>query len=207
MNKLHALFLAFALTLTSGLALPNAVHAAAEVGKPAPDFTLTDTNGKEHKLSDYRGKYVVLEWVNHGCPFVRKFYGSGTMQKLQKQATDDGVVWLAINSSAPGTQGNMTPEEANRVSKEKNAAHTALLFDGEFETARAYGATATPHMFVIDPEGTLIYGGAIDSIPTAKVEDIEKAENYVLAALDASKAGKPVKNPVTRSYGCPIKFP
>lgn len=189
------------------LSLPAMLWAAPEVGKEAPEFTVKGADGEEYSLSDYRGKHVVLEWVNFDCPFVGKFYGSGTMQALQKEFTDEGVVWLSINSSSPGSQGHMTPETARTLAKEKNAAHTALLLDSEFEVAKAYEAKATPHMYVIDPEGILIYQGAIDSIPTADVADIEKAENYVRAAYEASKEGKPVEKSVTRSYGCGIKYP
>lgn len=201
MNKLTAIW------AIGGVLLASVVWASPTIGESAPEFTLTDSEGEARSLSDYRGKYVILEWVNHGCPFVQKFYGSGTMQALQKKMTDDGVVWLAINSSVPGGQGYLTAETANIISKEKKASHSALLLDPEFKAAKAYEAKATPHMFVINPEGVLIYGGAIDSIPSTKVADIEKAENYVLAALSASQEGKPVKTAMTRAYGCAIKYP
>jgi peroxiredoxin len=188
------------------LALASPLIAAPEIGESAPDFTLTDTNGKSHSLGDFRGKYVVLEWVNHGCPFVKKFYEPGKMQALQKRFTDDGVVWLSINSSREGQQGNMSAEDWNRAAKEKNKAATAILLDGDFAVARAYGARVTPHMFVIDPEGKLIYNGAIDSIRSANSADIEKAENYVVQVLEARRNGQSIDRPVTQPYGCAIRF-
>lgn len=192
--------------IPAGLFLFTPAHAAPEIGKEAPDFTLTDSNGKTHTLSDYRGKHIVLEWVNHGCPFVRKHYNSGNMQALQKQFTGEGVVWLAINTSAPGQQGHLTPETANAISKEKNAAHSALLLDPKGEAGKAYQAKVTPHMFIINPEGLLVYNGGIDSIPSTNAADIEKAEKYVVSALTASMAGEPIENSVTRPYGCAIKY-
>lgn len=179
---------------------------AAKNGEPAPAFSLTDTNGKTHSLSDHQGKYVVLEWVNFGCPFVRKHYGADNMQKLQKEFTAKGVVWLSICSSAPGKEGNMPPEDWIKMEKENNAAPTAVLLDVDGKVGRAYGAKTTPHMFIIDPDGKLIYQGGIDSIPSAEKADIEKATNYVRLSLGEAMAGKPVSNPQTRPYGCGVKY-
>jgi hypothetical protein len=190
----------------SSLFFASAVIAAPEVGKPAPEFTLTDSNGETHNLADFRGQHVVLEWLNHDCPFVRKFYGAGQMQAWQKEVTDAGDVWLVINSSAVGKQGHLTPAAANEVSQSKNAAHTALLLDHDGNVGRAFGARVTPHMYVINPEGVLIYNGAIDSIPSANPADIEKAEAYVMTAWNASREGRPVEKAVTRAYGCGVKY-
>lgn len=184
------------------------VKAGAEVaiGEAAPDFTLTDVLGNEHSLSDFEGKYVVLEWINHGCPFVKKFYDAGEMQRLQKKYTDMGVIWLAICSSKPGSQGYYTPEDAARVSEEKGANHTAYLYDAPGDVGRLYGALVTPHMYVINPEGTLIYQGAIDSIRSANAADIERAENYVVSALTQAMAGEEVATTTSRPYGCSVKY-
>ena len=184
------------------------IRAGAEVtvGEEAPDFTLTDVLGNEHSLSDFRGQYVVLEWVNHGCPFVKKFYDVGEMQRLQEEYTSQGVIWLAICSSREGQQGYYTPEEAAQVSEEKGAKHTAYLYDAPGDVGRLYGAQVTPHMYVINPEGILIYQGAIDSIRSANSADIERAENYVVAALTQAMAGEEVATPVTRPYGCSVKY-
>ena len=179
---------------------------ALSTGSSAPDFTLPDTSGKTHSLADYKGKYVVLEWVNPDCPFVRKHYESGNMPSLQKTYTDKGVVWLSIDSSAPGKQGNYPPADLAAWEKEKGAAATAVLLDPDGKVGREYGAKTTPHMFVIDPKGSLIYEGAIDSIASPDKSDIPKATNYVKAALDESMAGKSVTTPQTRSYGCAVKY-
>ena len=162
--------------------------AAPEVGQPAPDFTGTDTDGTAHTLSDFKGKTVVLEWSNHECPYVVKHYGSGNMQKLQKAATDDGVVWLTIVSSAEGKQGNTTPEEAKAIMEEAGSNATARILDVSGEIGKLYDAKTTPHMFVIDPEGTLVYAGAIDSNKSYDPATIEGATNYVEAALASVKA-------------------
>lgn len=202
MKKITAIaFLVFTSCFFAGVAF-----AAPQVGEPAPDFTLIDSNGQTRELSEFRGKHVVLEWLNHGCPFVTKFYASGKMQALQKEVTEAGDVWLVINTSAPGKQGHLTAEEANEVSKEKGAHQTALLLDHDGKVGRLYEAKTTPQMFVINPEGTLVYNGAMDSIPSTNIADLEKAENYVMAALEASRAGKPVSPAVTRPYGCDVKY-
>lgn len=184
----------------------SAAIAAVEIGKPAPDFTLVDSNGQSHSLSDFKGKVVVLEWLNHGCPFVVKHYESKNMQNLQKEYTEKGVVWLSIVSSAEGKQGFMTPEETNKAKAEKGAAPTAVLLDTDGKVGRLYGAKVTPEMFIINAEGILVYHGAIDSIRSTKVEDVAKAENYVKAALDEILAGKPVTTAQTQAYGCTVKY-
>ena len=180
--------------------------AAAKVGEKAPDFSLTDINGKEHSLSDYAGKVVVLEWINHGCPFVKKHYESGNIPEMQSSLTQDGVVWLSICSSAEGTQGHMSASEWKKISQKKNSNASAILIDESGEVGRAYGAVTTPHMYVIQSNGTLAYNGAIDSIPSTKEADIQKAENYVVAAVEAVKSGQPVAKSVTKPYGCSVKY-
>lgn len=176
------------------------------VGSPAPAFTLTDSNGEGRSLADYRGKFVVLEWINHDCPSVRKHYGAGNMQSLQTSYAARGVIWLSINSSAPGRQGHFTPTEINRLQREKNAAPAAYLIDSAGTVGRAYGAQTTPHMFIINPEGAVIYQGAIDSNSSSDPATIPGAENYVRRALDEALAGKPVSTSSTRSYGCSVKY-
>ena len=186
------------------VALPG--QAEVTVGATAPEFMAVDTNGQEQSLSAYRDRFVVLEWVNHECPFVGKHYGSGNMQKLQGRYTEQGVIWLSICSSAPGNQGHFSPEEANRLTAEKGASPTAVILDEDGEIGRMYGAKTTPHMFVIDPQGRLIYQGAIDSVPGTDRSEIAQAENYVEAALEAALNGNPVEVPSTKSYGCSVKY-
>ena len=176
------------------------------VGSAAPDFSLTDAKGQTHSLSQYKGKYVVLEWFNPECPFVKKHYGSGNMQKLQEEYTSKGVVWLTIDSNAPGSEGNMTPEQAEKVTAAWKTHQTALLLDPEGKAGRAYGAKNTPNMVVISPEGKIAYEGAIDSKATPNPADIPSSTNYVKVALDESLAGKPVTTANTRPYGCGIKY-
>jgi peroxiredoxin len=191
------------------LCLPLALAAAsaqAKVGDPAPAFSLVDTNGREHALGDFKGKIVVLEWFNHDCPFVKKHYDSGNMPGLQSRYTGKDVVWLSINSSAPGKQGNYPPEKANELSSEKKSAATYVLLDPEGTVGRLYGAKTTPHMYVIDGAGVLRYEGAIDSVSSTDKDDIAGATNYVAAAVDALKAGKPVDPSVTQAYGCAVKY-
>lgn len=178
----------------------------AVVGKPASGFTATDSNGKSHSLSDYKGKVVVLEWLNHGCPYVKKHYNSGKMQSLQKTYTEKGVVWFSIISSAPGTQGYCTPEEANEVIKQKQAFPTALLLDPDGIVGKLYGAKVTPHMYIIDPDGVLVYNGGIDDIRSTNIDDIPKAKNYVQLALDELLAEKDITVKTSRPYGCSVKY-
>jgi peroxiredoxin len=176
------------------------------VGSTAPEISATDSKGKTQTLSQYKGKYVVLEWFNPECPFVKKHYGSGNMQKLQEEFTGKGVVWLTIDSSAPGLEGNLTAEQANAKVAEWKAHSSAFLLDPDGKAGRTYAAKNTPHMFVINPEGKIIYEGAIDSKPTANVSDIASSTNYVKAALDESLAGKTVTTPSSRPYGCSVKY-
>jgi peroxiredoxin len=196
-------------TITSFLAavaLAAVAHAAPEVGAPAPAFTLTDSNGQAHSLSDFQGKFVVLEWLNHGCPFVVKHYESGNMQNLQKEYTGKDVVWLSIVSSAPGKQGHMSPEETNAAKAEKGSAATAVLLDEDGTVGKLYDAKVTPELFVINPEGALVYAGAIDDKKSVDVADVEGAVNYVKQALDEALDGQPVSTPKTDAYGCSVKY-
>ena len=181
-------------------------HAAPSVGQPAPDFTGTDSNGKTHKLSDFKGKTVVLEWTNPGCPFVMKHYDSGNMQKLQGEATGKGIIWLSINSSADGKEGNMTPEETNKYITDKGVKATARLLDPTGEIGKLYDAKTTPHMFVVDKDGVLVYDGAIDSNDSFKPETIEGATNYVTQALDSLAKREKIEPAKTKPYGCSVKY-
>ncbi|HKK20224.1 MAG TPA: thioredoxin family protein [candidate division Zixibacteria bacterium] len=177
-----------------------------DVDQPAPDFTLTDANGNKHSLSDYKGKYVVLEWINFGCPFVKAQYASGNMQSLQKKYTDEGVVWLTICSSAKGKQGYFTGEELRDQIKEHHSNATAYLIDADGSVGRTYEAKATPNMYVINPQGTLIYAGAIDDTPTTDASAVPKSTNYVSLALNASMKGDPVPVKTSQPYGCSVKY-
>jgi len=179
---------------------------ALTVGEEAPIFSLSDTHGSEHALSDYRGRYVVLEWVNYDCPFVKKHYGSGNMQALQAKYTAQDVVWLSIASSAPGKQGYYEATEWNVLIKERGAAASSVLLDPKGDTGRLYGAKTTPHMYIVSPEGTLLYQGAIDNISSADQDDIPRASNYVAGALDSVLAGGEVPVASTKSYGCSVKY-
>jgi hypothetical protein len=183
-----------------------AAAAAAIVGKLAPDFTASDADGKPVRLSDFRGKTVVLEWNNPECPFVKKHYGSGNMQKTQAAAAADGVVWLSINSGAPGNQGHMDGAKAKAVVQESGARPTAYLLDPEGSVGKTYDAKTTPHMYIVDKQGALVYAGGIDDKPTKDVEDIAGARNHVLAALAEIKAGKAVSVATSRPYGCNVKY-
>jgi len=175
-------------------------------GQGAPNFSLTDSHGQKHSLSDYKGKYVVLEWFNPDCPFVKKHYNSGNMQILQKEYTSRGVIWLSINSSARGKEGSYTPQEFNKFMRGKAASPTAILLDTQGQVGHLYAAKTTPQMFVIDPKGILIYQGAIDDIPSTDVKDVAKAKNYVRAALDEAMSGKAGTVSATKSYGCGVKY-
>lgn len=200
------LTLAFALTLVASCTAEEAALPRAAVGAPAPEFTLRDTEGKQHSLAEFKGNLVVLEWVNFGCPFVKKHYGSGNMQGLQAEYTGKGVVWLSICSSAPGKQGYFEGEELKKQIAERKSAATHYLVDPDGKAGRAYGAKTTPHMYAIDPGGVLVYAGGIDDIPSADVEDIPKAKNYVRLALDAVLAGKSVEISGSQPYGCSVKY-
>ena len=179
---------------------------AAEVGRPAPDFTLTDINGHKHSLAGYKGKTVVLEWVNPECPVVGKHYASGNMQKLQQAAAAAGVVWLSINSAAPGNQGDFDAVRFQEWKQEVQFAATAYFRDRDGKVGRLYDARTTPHMFVIDASGTLVYAGGIDSIPSGRRSDIARATNYVAAALEDLQAGRPVRTARSQPYGCSVKY-
>jgi peroxiredoxin len=194
------------LLLAASFSLATALNAAVDSGSAAPDFTLTDSTGASHSLSDFAGKYVILEWTNHQCPFVVKHYKNGDMQALQKAMTDDGAIWLQIISSAEGKQGYLKPEAAEELRASQEVYSTALLMDTAGEVGRAYDARVTPHMYLIDPDGILVYQGAIDSIRSTKPEDVAKAENYLKAAYESSKAGEPIANATTVAYGCSVKY-
>lgn len=195
----------FALPIVFVLSLIVAAFAA-KVGDPAPDFTATDSNGKIHRLADSKGKYVVLEWHNQGCPYTRKHYESGNMQRLQKEWTAKGVVWFTVISSAPGTQGYVTAGEENDYVKRMNATPTAVLLDPDGTLGHLYAAKTTPHMYIIDPNGVLIYNGAIDDHPTSDPSDIAGSKNYVSTALQEVMTGKKVTDAATRPYGCSVKY-
>ena len=199
MKPMYAAFTALAI-----LAAP--ASAAPVVGKPAPDFKLADANGKAVALSDFRGKTVVLEWNNPDCPFVQKHYGSGNMQKAQAAAARDGVVWLTINSGAPGKQGHLSGAEAKALVAKSGASPTAYLLDPRGVVGKAYEAKTTPHMYVVNKAGTLVYAGGIDDKPTPRPADINGARNHVLAALEELKAGKAVSVATSRPYGCAVKY-
>jgi peroxiredoxin len=196
----------FLAVLATAVALASSTGTAARVGEPAPGFTAMDSNGKQQSLGDFRGRIVVLEWHNLDCPFVKKHYGTDNMQALQREWTGKGVAWLTIISSAPGQQGHLTAEQANEHFAEQKGAQTAVLLDPEGTVGRLYEAKTTPHMFVIDPEGRLVYNGAIDDKPTADVADVLTAKNYLSAALSEAAAGKPVSSPTSRPYGCSVKY-
>jgi len=180
--------------------------SAVKASEAAPEFTATASNGKTFRLSDYRGKYVVLEWHNNGCPYVRKHYDSGNMQRLQRQSTGRGVVWFTILSSAPGKQGYVTASEENDYLVRMQAAPTAALLDPTGEIGHLYDAKTSPQMIVINPQGVVIYDGAIDDKPTTDQQDIPGATNYVNLALEQAMAGKQVEMPATRPYGCSVKY-
>ncbi|MDP2406467.1 MAG: thioredoxin family protein [Hydrogenophaga sp.] len=202
-------FIIRSLALSAASALPalapRMAHAAASVNQSAPDFTLSDTAGKPVKLSQFKGKLVVLEWNNPGCPFVRKHY-QGNMQALQKDFTNQGVVWLAINSTEEASGDHLSPAQLARWMTEKGASPSATLMDEDGNVGKAYGARVTPHMFIVNTQGLLAYAGAIDSIPTARVADIEKATNHVRQGLTELLAGQPVSVATSQAYGCSVKY-
>lgn len=194
-------------TLIASAALLIAGGArAAGAGQRAPDFTLPDTRGKPVRLTDFRGKFVVLEWTNPGCPFVRKHYDSGNMGATQKMARNQGLVWLSINSTEKASSDYLESAKLAAWLTERKGVATAVLMDEEGITGRAYNAMTTPHLYIVDPQGLLVYAGAIDSIPSVRVADIDKATNHVKMALADIAAGKPVATPMSRAYGCGIKY-
>ena len=188
------------------LSVTGAFASTPTVGAAAPDFTLPDAAGANVSLDQYRGKYVVLEWTNPGCPFVRKHYDSGNMEKLQAEYTKKGVVWLSVDSSAPGAQGYLQGEDAKKAKEGDYKAATHLLLDGDGKVGHLYGATNTPDMVIINPEGKVVYTGAIDSVPSADKDDIAKATNYVATGLNEALAGKPIEKAVSKPYGCSVKY-
>jgi len=193
------------LAFTAAISLSLSSYAV-RVGDPAPDFTATDSHGQTQKLSLYKGKFVVLEWTNNGCPYTRKHYDSGNMQSLQKQWTARGVVWLTVLSSASGEQGYMTASQENAYISKVHADPTAAILDPWGTIGHMYAAKTTPHMFVIDPSGKLIYDGAIDDHATTDTSDIPSSRNYVSAALTSAMAGQPVATAYTWPYGCSVKY-
>ncbi len=194
-------------SIVAAVFLPLCAAAqSARVNMPAPDFTAKDSSGQTQTLSQYHGKYVVLEWHNQGSPYTRKHYVSGNMQALQKEWTAKGVVWFTVISSAPGSQGYVTPSQENAYLAQMHAVPTAVLMDPDGNLARLYSAKTTPDMYVIDPSGKLIYSGAIDDRSTPDTADIQGANNYVSDALTEAMAGKPVAMPYTRAYGCSVKY-
>lgn len=203
----RSILLALVLAATIGCTAEAgpAPGAGPSVGGAAPAFTTADTNGKTHSLAQYKGKWVVLEWLNHDCPYVRKHY-SGAMQALQKKWTGKGVVWLSVVSSAPGKQGHFSNERANELTVEKKASPTAVLIDEKGIVGREYGARTTPHMFVINPKGEVVYMGGIDDKPSSKVADLETAKPLVDLALTQATAGKPVEVASSQPYGCSVKY-
>ncbi len=182
------------------------VPAKAKIGEKAPDFTLTDSKGKSHKLSDFKGKLVVLEWINFDCPFVKKHYDGNNMQNLQKKYTEKGAVWLSICSSSEGKQGNFSKEEINKRIKEQKANMTAYLIDESGSVGEIYSAKTTPHMYIIDKDGKLVYAGAIDDKKSTNPDDVKTSKNYVSTALDELLEGKKVSTSVTQPYGCSVKY-
>jgi peroxiredoxin len=205
-RALPAALTASALAAALWFATTGPARAAAAVGQPAPAFSAVDTSGKTVSLADFKGRHVVLEWVNPGCPYVRKHYDSANMQATQKKAVGQGVVWLTVNSTAPEAGDYLKPAALADWMNKHGAAATATLMDEDGKVGRAYGARTTPHMYVIDPKGTLVYAGAIDSKPTANPADIATATNHVKAALAETLAGKPVTVAQTRPYGCSVKY-
>lgn len=194
------------MSIVAGLFVLVAATVPTIQQEDAPDFTLTDTYGQTHTLSDYEGQWVVLEWLNYECPYVGKHYNGDNMQALQEEYTSKGVVWLSIVSSAPGQQGHYSNEEMNARTEAHGGNQTAILMDESGEVGHAYGAVTTPHMFVITPDGEIVYNGAIDDKPTASSASLETAHNYVSEALDAAMAGEPVPTPTSQPYGCTVKY-
>jgi len=203
MKKIANLILTAAVIFAAG---QSSAIAGASVGSQAPDFTLQGADGKTYSLDQFKGKYVVLEWLNHGCPYVKKHYNSGNMQALQQTETAAGVVWLSIVSSAPGKQGYEEAADAQATAEKVGSGATAILLDPTGKVGKLYGAKVTPEMFVINPEGEIIYHGAIDSIRSTDAADIPVAKNYVTTALTQARAGEAVSQSVSQPYGCGVKY-
>jgi peroxiredoxin len=197
---------ALALTAAVLTATGTAAQAAPTIGQPAPALSVRDTEGRVRSLNEFRGKTVVLEWTNHDCPYVKKHYGSGTMQQLQRDARRDGAVWLSVISSAPGKQGHVAPEQAKQLTASRGAAPTAVLLDPAGAAGRAYDARTTPHMFVINGAGRVVYAGGIDDRATSNAEDLKTARPLVRMALADLKAGRAVAVPASKPYGCSVKY-
>lgn len=202
--RVSAIGLFFAATILNAGAQP--AIAQARVGTPAPAFTLTDSNGRALSLADFKGKTVVLEWTNHDCPYVGKHYRGNNMQALQKKWTGQGVVWLSVISSGPGQQGHVSPQQANKLTADRGAAPSAVLFDPTGKVGHAYSARTTPHMYVVNGDGALVYMGGIDDQPSARLEDLKIARNFIDAALSEIAQGKPVSVSSSRAYGCSVKY-
>lgn len=205
-NRITLMAAAGAAAMLTAAALVATSASAAPVGDAAPAFKEVNTAGKEVQLSDFAGKTVILEWTNDGCPFVQKHYNSKNMQKTQEAAAKDGVVWLTVISSKPGSQGHVSGKQADKLTADRGAVPTHVLLDPDGSMGRAYSAKTTPQMYVITPDGKLAYSGAIDSIKSSDIDDIPKAKNYVLAALDALEAGKKPDPALTSPYGCSVKY-
>jgi peroxiredoxin len=201
------LFIAgLALMGASLAAAPALAQSTARVGAPAPAFQAVDADGRTRSLKEFAGKTVILEWTNHDCPYVRKHYNSATMQTLQKEMAKEGIVWLSVISSPVGEQGHVSPAQAKELTAKRDAAPAAILLDPDSKVARAYGAQTTPHIYIIDPHGTLAYMGAIDDKPSASASSLNGAKSYVRQAIAELKAGKPVSEPATKAYGCVVKY-
>ena len=203
MKKLFLLIPLFALFILAGL---RSDFGDPEIGAPAPTFSLPGTDGATHALADYAGQYVVLEWLNFGCPYVKRHYRTGNMPQLQKEYTEKDVVWLSVVSSAPGTQGYYEAEKMNEKNEASGGMQTAILLDPEGDVGKMYGAKTTPHMYIISPEGVLLYKGGIDDKPRAKDADTKEAHNYVRAALEEAMNGQEITDTSTRPYGCSVKY-
>ena len=202
----HTFLVGVALT-AAAFGLGSALaQSGPRTGAKAPDFSVVDVDGKPQKLSDFAGKTVILEWTNHDCPYVRKHYNSATMQKLQKDMTTDGIVWLTVISSAPGEEGYADAAKAKELTKSRDAAPSNVLLDPKGKMGRAYGAQTTPHMYIIDAKGVLAYAGAIDNKPSASTSSLNGAKSYVRQAIAEIKAGKPVSEASTKAYGCSVKY-
>ena len=203
---MRKMFLPALMGLSLSLAVPAVASASPEVNQPAPAFTGKAADGSTVALDSLRGKTVVLEWTNHDCPFVKKHYGAENMQALQKEAKARDIVWLQVISSGPGKQGHVDGPTAMKLNEQRNAVPADTVLDPEGTIGKLYGAQTTPHMYIVDPQGTLVYKGAIDSIPSAHADDIPQSVNYVREALQAMDKGAAVPNPVTRAYGCAVHY-